>query len=273
MTGDGADADDGDGGRTRGVAVLVVAALVFAVLLMPWALEDDGGSGDIANTVPATATSRVGSVPAPGGTVRETGSVRETGTVRETDSVVPAPTLDRPAPGVPTQVRDPRAEAFRAAARRGTCLNAFQTGADEGAGWNSEVPRIVDCSSGYAYVRVAGVNTSCPIEDMAVASWAYGDVSLCLERLFKPGQCFLARRTGGPESNPVYNADLFTWVDCDAQRVPVPYNAVLVISGAYRAPATIPSRACSRSANDRTHYWYWTSSAQESLICATFPAR
>jgi hypothetical protein len=64
-----------------------------------------------------------------------------------------------------------------------------------------------------------------------------------------------------------------SWVDCAARRVPQPYDTVLIVSGVFQAPATVPRGACARGAYDQTPYWYWKANGGSTLICTTHPAR
>lgn len=254
-------AGSGSGETSYGAGLLGAAALFFAVVLLPIAWEDDtssplGNSSSVggAGAVP-TGTPRAGSEDAAdGGDLTGSGGV---------------PTQRVP---TPTAVRDPVAEAFAAAARVGTCVRAYKTGFQDGAQWNAAAPEVVGCSTDSAFARVAGVNSDCPRSDGGYASWTYGNVSLCLERQFQEGQCFLVSREGGTDSRPVYSAHLFTWVDCDAQRIPADFDSYLVITGVYRAPDPVPDGACRRSAYDRNLYWSWVTRQDTTLVCATPPA-
>ncbi|MGR6997551.1 hypothetical protein ACU686_04620 [Yinghuangia aomiensis] len=258
----------GASGREKpyGSVVLGAAALVFLIGLLPVALRDDVSPFDAGN---AKSDGGPGRCPR-----RRSGRGRSCRTTRTiTRARRGRPGSRRRGEPSPSRARDPQADAFAAAARVGTCLNAYKTGYRDGAAWNSDVPVMVDCSADAAYARVAGVNSTCPTGESAYARLSYGDVSLCLERRFQQGQCFLVKRTGGPDSAPEYSANLFTWVDCGADRIPADFDSMLVITGVFRAPSTIPRGACSRAANDRTRYWTWVVSDMNALICATYPAR
>ncbi len=251
---------------TTGNAILALAAVLFAVAILPFVLEDDGDGSALTDGVAATAPDgvRMPTVPIP---------TRRSATAVPGNPYTAAPDPDHPRPvAPPSPVRDPREEAFEAAAQVGTCLNAYLLGDGEGS-WNSEVPRQVPCSAWEAYARVAGVNGTCPTADAGYARWSYGDVSLCLERQFKQGQCFLVSREGGTSSEPRYSGNLFTWADCQAERIPAEYDSILVITNVYRAPSTLTDSMCRRAANDRTRYWYWLARNNSTLICATYPAR
>ncbi|WP_439679117.1 hypothetical protein [Embleya sp. MST-111070] len=267
----------GDSKRQQGNLVLLVAALLFAVIVLPRVLEDDkGGKG--AGGAPAALTAATKGAPRAGlPTGLPTGFPTVRGLPadpRQTPGRTPSGSDSRPGGSVPTPVRDPRADAFAAVAHNGICLNAWQTGTERGSGWNTDTPRAVDCDSDSAYVRVAGVNaTNCPISDPGVTSWRYRDVDLCLERQFRKGQCFLVSRSGGTENTPRYSANLFTWIDCDAARIPASFDSLLAVTGVYRAPAEVRAGACARVANDRTYYWYWVAHNDTTLICATYPNR
>jgi hypothetical protein len=269
----------------QGTIILAVAAVLFAALILPFVLEDDDSS--TASGLPAGAAvdtkNPAGAFPTrTGPTTRPTrepaGAAdptrRAPSAADDTDDSDDNSTSPAYPPARTTQVADPREEAFRRVARNGTCLAAYQTGNSGADAWNSQLPRAVDCSSESAYVRVAGVNAgNCPEADPGVTTWGYGDITLCLERKFALGQCFLVDEEGGSQQQPRYSANLFTWVDCDAQRIPAAYDSLLVITGVYRAPDPVPDGACARGAYDRTRYWYWVANAKSTLVCATYPAR
>ncbi|MEU8134831.1 hypothetical protein [Streptodolium elevatio] len=264
---------------TNGSLVLALAAVLFAVAFLPFLLEDDSGGGGTAFTG-GVATAGPGDTPRlPDASATRRAAPPADASDPDTEdpdaedpyTAAPDPTYPRPV-APPAPVRDPRQEAFEAAARVGTCLNAYLLG-DSAGTWNSEVPRQVPCGAWEAYARVAGVNGTCPTADAGYARWGYGNVSLCLERQFKQGQCFLVSREGGTSSDPQYSGNLFTWADCGAQRIPVEYDSILVITNVYRAPSTLTDSMCRRAANDRTRYWYWLARNNSTLICATYPAR
>lgn len=253
---------------TNGSLILALAAVLFAVGILPLVLEDDSDGDGAAFTggVSATGPDGVPVLPNPTATRRATPPDPS-----DPYTAVPDPTYPRTV-APPPPVRDPRADAFQAAARVGTCLNAYLLG-DSAGTWNSQVPRQVPCTAWEAYTRVAGVNGTCPTGDVGYTRWGYGDVSLCLERQFKQGQCFLVSREGGTSSQPKYSGNLFTWADCTADRIPVEYDSILVITNVYRAPSTLTNSMCMRAANDRTQYWYWLARNNSTLVCATYPAR
>ncbi|MYS84993.1 hypothetical protein [Embleya scabrispora] len=257
-------------GNRHGNLVLLLAAVLFAVLVLPHVLEDDGDDG----RSPAGLTAATRGLPTGGLPTGETAVRGLPSDPRRTPGRTTTAPDTRPEKDTPTPVRDPRADAFTAVARKGVCLNAWQTGTERGSGWNTDTPRAVDCDADSAFVRVVGVNaTNCPTIDPGITDWRYGTVELCLERQFRQGQCFLVSREGGTGDAPRYSANLFTWVDCGAQRIPSGFDSLLVVTGVYRAPSNVRAGACARAANDRTYYWYWVARSDSTLVCATYPRR
>lgn len=244
---------------SNGNLVLALAAVLFAVAVLPFVLEDDG-KGDTAAFAGTTGTA----TPGPDNVATPPRSTTEPSDPYEEDTPV--------VPSAP--VWDPRKQAFENAASVGTCLYAYQVGDGRGGwSWSTDTPKLVPCRSQEAFVRVAGVNGTCPSGDVGITRWTYGDISLCLERQFQPGQCFLVTREGGTDNAPQYYGYLFTWVDCQAERIPADFDSLLAITAVYQAPSSIPRNVCARSANDRTYYSYWLAKNNSTLVCAAYPNR
>ncbi|WP_173019578.1 LppU/SCO3897 family protein, partial [Streptomyces alkaliphilus] len=183
-------------------------------------------------------------------------------------------------PGAPDAMPgsgDPTAEAYQRV-RPGDCLSNHKTGEE----WNSHLPTTVACASDAAFLRVTGVTDradACP-SGSGRGDWHHtspegGVTVLCLQREFRPGQCFPARSTDGAAGpgRAIPEADLHVWLDCGSERLPDPYNTVLVISDVLPAPDRVPAAVCSRGPGDRGHYWYWVLNGDTELVCATRPAR
>ncbi|SDD12953.1 hypothetical protein [Actinokineospora iranica] len=61
-------------------------------------------------------------------------------------------------------------------------------------------------------------------------------------------------------------------VPCQAERatqVPVPYNQVLLVAAAYRAPAGADAAHCRTSAHDNRRYWSLLADDGNTLVCFT----
>ncbi|MDI2128385.1 hypothetical protein [Yinghuangia seranimata] len=269
-----------DGNKNRGTIVLVVSAVVFAVAVLPNVLEDKDDRRTPAALAGASGnqpTGRAPTGPVPKGGLPTglfpTDFPTDVATAPQRTSAGGGTVAPAPRPTAAATTRNAREEAFASVASNGTCLNTWQTGVQTGHVWSKDPPPAVACGSDSAFVRVIGVNvTNCPETDPGVAAWRAEGYELCLERQFRQGQCFLVKRDGGTQDSPAYSANLFTWVDCDAARIPSEYDSILAITGVYRAPATVQPGVCSRVAGDRTRYWYWVS-RDTTLVCATYPNR
>ncbi len=184
---------------------------------------------------------------------------------------------------------DTTAEYYRAVLA-GDCL-ARHRGPDP-----VPVPRVVDCASSAAFLRVSSVPSAlsappgtdgaapeasgetagdgCP-RGPGLSVWSYhpprGEpVTLCLQREFRVGQCFAGDVTAEPTSHAVRDADLRSWLACDAERTPRPYNTVMVVTGTRAALPEERDVDCSAGSRDPADYWYWVVNEGTTLVCATF---
>lgn len=163
---------------------------------------------------------------------------------------------------------DATQEAFRDV-DRGSCLPVYR----DGNGWNVEVPpSAVSCRSRRAglfqVTRTATSSVSCPT-GVGRDTWSYyspvtGDATtLCLNRVWVANYCVLATQSGGAISS----IGSSTAVDCQATRVPKPYNQLLVVSGVYRAPSDADASYCRTGAHDSRRYWSLLADGGDTLVC------
>lgn len=166
---------------------------------------------------------------------------------------------------------DPTEEAFQAVSQ-GSCLPIYRDGRD----WNvSEPPAAVSCGSDrgglFQVTRTLTDSTSCPSgsgRDM----WTYYSsvtgttTTLCLNRVWVKNYCVLAEQSG----NDITSIGSTTAVDCDATRVPVPYDQVLVVAGVYQVPASgADTSNCPTGPGDNRRYWSIYTDDGETLVCFT----
>ncbi|WKX73163.1 serine/threonine-protein kinase [Streptomyces sp. XD-27] len=261
-----------------GFSWLVFALVAVAVFIwQPW--KDDTTSGSTGGTTASSSSGGgTGSLPTrdtypssgsddstSGGGSSSGSDSGSSGSASHADDETESPTTP-PAP-------DPTEEAFEAVST-GDCLPVHDTGfgGERTVKWSAELPPDpVSCGSGRALVRVTGTTgAQCP-SGVGKASWSYravstGEVrSLCLSRVFHTSYCLLGRQSGDRIS-----VGPMTAVDCSrSQRVPVPYNQIMHITGVYRAPAGANASHCVRGQGDRTRYWAWTVDDGSTLLCTT----
>ncbi|WP_219509717.1 serine/threonine-protein kinase [Nonomuraea ceibae] len=145
----------------------------------------------------------------------------------ETDSATDSAT--------PTPKSDPIRKAFEKISA-GDCLDAYErpTG-----GWNRSKPRAVGCGRSDAYVRVRKVadDSSECISDYDLDGgswWSYGEqpneIALCVQRQFRVGDCFLARKGEDKDSVAISNNDLMTLWPCKVGSAPGAYDYILRVT-------------------------------------------
>lgn len=166
---------------------------------------------------------------------------------------------------------DSTEEAFQAVGE-GSCLPVYRDGAD----WNVSVPPSpVSCGSDRAglfqVTRTLTDSTACPT-GVGRDSWSHHSTvtgtttTLCLNRVWVKNYCVLAEGS----ANDVSSIGSTTAVDCDATRVPVPYNQVLVIAGVYQVPASgADTSNCPTGPGDNRRYWSLYADSGETLVCFT----
>ncbi|MFF9648139.1 serine/threonine-protein kinase [Streptomyces sp. NPDC014622] len=229
---------------------LLPVILVVLLVWQPWKPDSDGGT--------STSTSSSG-----GGYTSSSGGGSGTGSGARSSSS----TVDDPAP-----TPDAADTAFRNVST-GDCLTAYDDGYED---WSTSVPRTVSCGAADAYTRVTSARKGIRFGDCPVGNgrtyWYHSGsvpdfgVSLCVERQFRTGQCFVARISG----TKVTKSRLMNVWSCDAEKVPAGFNATLRITGYHRAQKTYPQGYCSRSRDDRNYYWIYDVDGGKNVLCTTY---
>ena len=178
----------------------------------------------------------------------------------------------------PSPTPDPTASAFDAI-RAGDCLALWDTGyGGDTIDWSSDVPPdpLPSCEDKDAMVRVTAVGDS--VADCATGTgrsyWAYLSPSdhrnrvLCLSRVYRTYYCLLGIQKG-EGANARISIGPMTAVDCEAERVPLPYNQIMHITGVYRAPPGASADNCVQGPGDTRYYWAWKVDGGETLLCTT----
>ncbi|MGW0783492.1 serine/threonine-protein kinase [Streptomyces sp. NPDC002913] len=230
--------------KSSSVVGVIVALAVLALIL--WLANRPDTGSDPENTGSGSSTA----------TATATGISTGTGTGDE-----PGPTLE-PTP-------DEEDEAFGAVSS-GDCLTAY----DDGYGdWSTETPEAVDCDASDAYLRVtsadSGVSGSdCP-DGSGESYWTHSgsepefSTTLCVERQFRVGECFVAKREG----DRMADARLMTVWSCGKDTVPQGYDVILQITGRWRAESTYPPGYCSESSTDQEDYWRFEVNDDRTVLC------
>ncbi|MEV5601003.1 serine/threonine-protein kinase [Streptomyces sp. NPDC052299] len=180
-------------------------------------------------------------------------------TVTEEPTPTPTPT--------PKPTMDATDRAF-AAVHAGDCLDVYNDGYDN---MSASRPIRVNCGASNAYMHVNRVSTrtgaSSSCDTGAGFTWwsRSGDDgitrTLCLDRVYKAGQCFPAKVNGET------NADLTVVWRCNASKVPKAGQSILRITGFYRAPKKGQNWTCPAGPGER--FWYWQVNQGRSIICAS----
>ncbi|MGY4903596.1 serine/threonine-protein kinase [Streptomyces sp. 900116325] len=219
--------------------------LIFLVMVVwrPWEPDAGSSSGGSSTSSSSGYTSSSGS----------SGS-SSSGTVADPD---PTP--------------DATDAAFRAVST-GDCLTAYADGYDD---WSTTAPRTVSCGAADAYTRVTSARKGISFADCPTGNgrsyWYHAGsvsdftVSLCLERQFRTGQCFVAKIS----NTSVTKSLLMNVWSCDAAKVPSGYNATLQITGYHRAQKSYPRGYCARSQGDRNNYWIYDVDGGKNVLCTT----
>ncbi|WP_432752806.1 serine/threonine-protein kinase [Streptomyces sp. JL2001] len=223
----------GGGGGTAGwigaAVLLVVAFLLYQNTL------DDGGSGS-----GGTSGSRTGA----------------------SSSYSPPTTPPTPTP-------DARDQAFRAV-DSGDCLTAY----DDGYGsWSTTTPQTVGCSAANAHLRVTSASRGIDFADCPSGNgrsyWYHSGsrydfaTTLCVERQYRKGECFVAKRSG----RTITSSRTMNLWSCEADEVPRGYDTILQITGYYRAEKSYPAGYCSRGSGDRNVYWTYEVDGGRNVLC------
>ncbi|MGW3740662.1 serine/threonine protein kinase [Streptomyces sp. NPDC005146] len=219
--------------------------LIFFVVVLwrPWESDAGSSSGGSSTSSSSGYTSSSGS----------SGS-SSSGTVADPD---PTP--------------DATDAAFRAVST-GDCLAAYDDGYDD---WSTAVPHTVSCGVADAYTRVTSARKGISFADCPTGNgrsyWYHAGsvsdftVSLCVERQFRTGQCFVAKVS----NTSVTKSLLMNVWSCDAAKVPSGYNATLQITGYHRAQKSYPRGYCARSQGDRNSYWIYDVDGGKNVLCTT----
>ncbi|WP_330246053.1 protein kinase [Streptomyces sp. NBC_00562] len=171
----------------------------------------------------------------------------------------------------PDPTPDATDAAFRAVST-GDCLTAYDDGYDD---WSTAVPHTVSCGVADAYTRVTSARKGISFADCPTGNgrsyWYHAGsvsdftVSLCVERQFRTGQCFVAKVS----NTSVTKSLLMNVWSCDAAKVPSGYNATLQITGYHRAQKSYPRGYCARSQGDRNSYWIYDVDGGKNVLCTT----
>ncbi|MET9432664.1 serine/threonine-protein kinase [Streptomyces sp. NPDC006551] len=171
----------------------------------------------------------------------------------------------------PTPTPDAVDRAFRAV-DSGDCLTAYDDGYES---WSTRAPQIVRCSAANAYLRVTAATAGIDFADCPTGTgrsyWYHSgsrydfSTTLCVERQFRKGQCFVAKRSGTTITS---SRPMNLW-NCEAEKVPKGYNEILQITGYYKAQKSYPPGYCSRDHYDRNVYWTYEVDGGKSVLCTT----
>ncbi|MGW7429571.1 serine/threonine-protein kinase [Streptomyces sp. NPDC054861] len=200
------------------------------------------------------------------------GSSPSTGsTATYSSRTTPTPTATYGSRTTPTPTPDAEDRAFRAV-DTGDCLTAFDDGY---ASWSTSVPQTVGCAAASAFLRVTAATEGIDFADCPTGTgrsyWYHAgsrsafSTTLCVERQYRKGQCFVAKRSG---TTITASRPMNLW-NCDADTVPNGYNTVLQITGYHTAQSSYPAGYCSRSTGDRSVYWTYAVDGGRNVLCTT----
>ncbi|MBO8196350.1 hypothetical protein ITI46_32620 [Streptomyces oryzae] len=260
----------------RGRRRLLVAGALFATLILPKVVGtpgyvdvSDGARAARPSAGGGSASAHPSPRPGDGSTASPAPSLPGPGP----SSALPSPPAGSPAwpaPGGSGPVAgsgdDSLAGAFRSV-RAGQCLTVH----GNGSGWSRPAPveaTRVDCDDDRAYTRVTAVRRAgpggetgraCPVGN-GRAEWAHGDVTLCVTRQFRTGQCLLAEARGGE-----MRAALMSAPACSAEPRSGGgrYDRLLTITGVHEG--RMPCREGDAGAHSR--YWAWEVDGGERTLC------
>ncbi|MEV0006717.1 serine/threonine-protein kinase [Streptomyces sp. NPDC047973] len=234
------------------LAWLVVLAVIVLVLWQANKPDEDGSRSDKGASTSSTA---IGSDTDPS-TDSDSDSGTDTGS-----GYTPMPTPD-PTP-------DAEDEAFDEVSS-GDCLTAY----DDGYGdWSTDTPQTVACGAANAYLRVTSTDSGISGSDCPNGSgesyWTHSgsepefSTTLCVERQFRVGQCFVSKHQG----DRMVGARLMTVWDCGKETVPKGYDVILQIAGRWKAEATYPPGYCAANRDDREDYWLFEVNDDRTVLC------
>ncbi|MFG1697942.1 serine/threonine-protein kinase [Nonomuraea sp. NPDC049309] len=217
---------------------VVVATIVLAVLASVAAVAIGNGLGTAVTS--KTATDASPRTPAP-----------EAPLSFEVDDATYSPT--------PTPEPDPTRKAFEMISA-GDCLDAFER---PPLTWSRSMPRAVRCSRSDAYMKVVRVVddhlVKCAVNYLAPDGrtwWSYrsntGDeISLCVQRQFRPGQCLPAKKDKKRNLFTITNSDLLMVIPCTGS-APKGRNVVLRITAFTKGSCPRGGRRIEWHVRDRT---------------------
>ncbi|MEU9119936.1 protein kinase [Streptomyces sp. NPDC048506] len=154
-------------------------------------------------------------------------------------------------------------QAF-ASVRAGDCLDAYQNGYGD---WSRAAPEEVGCGAVNAYLRVLTARDGpavCSI-GRGRGSWRHtaddsSSTTLCVERQFRTGQCFLAKASGSQPGS----ANLLTMWSCNATKVPRGFNYIMQVTAVMSASSG--TNACPAEAG--RYRYSWNVYDGGTMICA-----
>ncbi|MFI7244333.1 hypothetical protein [Streptomyces qinglanensis] len=252
----------------RGRRRLLVAAALFATLILPRVVSPPGSADgtEAARPAPGSATASATPRPGAGSSSSPAPAPTSTGPAHED---APRPT-GSPAPGRPGPAAGPGSGDGEAAFRSvhaGQCLTVH----GNGSGWNRPAPTEatrIGCGDDRAFTRVTAVRRApadgtsapgCPTGN-GRATWTHGATTLCLTRQFRTGQCLLAEADDGQ-----VRAALMSAPACSAAPPSGPgrYNRLLRVTGV--RDDTAPCRENDPAAHSR--YWRWRIDGGDRTLC------
>ncbi|MFG2428553.1 protein kinase [Streptomyces sp. NPDC048590] len=232
------------------LAWLLVLAVIALVLWQANKPDEDGSRSDKGASTSSTALGSDTSTDTDSDSGTDTGS-----------GYTPTPTPD-PTP-------DAEDEAFDEVSS-GDCLTAY----DDGYGdWSTDTPQTVACGAANAYLRVTSTDSGISGSDCPNGSgesyWTHSgsepefSTTLCVERQFRVGQCFVSKHQG----DQMVGARLMNVWDCGKDTVPKGYDVILQIAGRWKAEATYPPGYCAANRNDREDYWLFEVNDDRTVLC------
>ncbi|MET9862408.1 hypothetical protein ABZY93_24475 [Streptomyces smyrnaeus] len=268
------DSDGPQERARRGRRRLLVAAALFATLILPRVVSTPGYADGAEAARPSPGATGVPAHPRPGPEDGQgpttppapTPSLPASGS----DGALPDPPTGAPSPPGPRSGTGPEsdsaARAFRSV-RAGQCLTVH----GNGSGWSRPAPTEatrVPCGNDRAYTRVTAVrrtgasgepHRACPTGN-GRATWTHGDTTLCITRQFRTDQCLLAESKGGE-----VRAALMSAPACSTEPPSGTgrYDRLLKITGVHDEPT--PCREGDSHGHSR--YWTWRIDGGSRTLC------
>ncbi|MFA1550987.1 serine/threonine-protein kinase [Actinomadura chokoriensis] len=220
--------------------MVVAAAAVVGVLLVAFAAWAIAGGGDEPTAPAAAQTTTAGTSPTP-----QTPLPQVSDSVSASESVTPTPDATR--------------RAFEKISA-GDCLDAYERPSGK---WSRSKPRAVGCGRADAYMKVLRVvdDTSDCVGDNpgdldGELWWSHGEegneIVLCVQRQFRPGECFLGTKGEKEDTVAISNSDLMTSWPCGDGSPPEDYDFVLRITAFTRGACPAGGRRVDWEIRGRT---------------------